>query len=468
MKKQIATAIAIGITGTFAALAQAPSLDDFMAPAANDTSKGKIAPTEIQNPDQVTISNEKLLKDGPPVPVVEAANTQDAINAAVENNLKLKFKQPVSVIKVGSGAGVVASGTSNYETYENRNASLISKRLAYAKAFAEAKKNLTEHLHGLSVDAKENLANSIDSSDTDSSSLANTLSGMNESNENKVEGMIRGYTVYSMNDNAEKREVTVNIVSTPKTRGETMRASAGLLFAKDFKSGMEKVYAEIKSGILPPAGSRVIAVKSAGKEELFFVAFGSEINRINKNPQVERQLRGQSAQVAQQRAAAGLVALIIGENSAWKGGFTNKNEEANKQFNEVPAGPESNETTIVPLDQTVTTFQNRLKSTSSYSFAQKGKLPPGLQAIQWESEDGDWTNAAYIYNPALTAEAEKTRDAMVNGPGILDRGKQVGGSKSGGSAGAVSPTVRGDREDYGNDRPLNQGPSGAAEADSDL
>jgi hypothetical protein len=462
MKKQIVTAIVIGITGTFPALAQAPSLDDFMAPAGNDPSKGKIAPTEIQNPDQVSISNEKLLENGPSVPVVEAANTQDAINAAVENNIK--FKQPVSVIKVGSGKGVVASGISNYETYENRNASLISKRLAYAKAFAEAKKNLTEHLHGLSVDAKENLANSIDSSDTDTTSLANTLSGMNESNENKVEGMIRGYTVYSMNDNAEKREVTVNIVSTPKTRGETMRASSGLLFAKDFKSGMEKVYAEIKSGILPPAGSRVIAVKSAGKEELFFVAFGSEINRINKNPQVERQLRAQSAQVAQQRAAAGLVALIIGENSAWKGGFTNKNEEANKQFNEIPAGPESNETAIVPLDQTVTSFQNRLKSSSSYSFAQKGKLPPGLQAIQWESEDGDWTNAAYIYNPGLTAEAEKTRDAMVNGPSILDRGKQ-GGSISGS---AVSPSAGGDRESFGNDRPINQGPSGSAEADSDL
>jgi hypothetical protein len=211
----------------------------------------------------------------------------------------------------------------------------------------------------------------------------------------------------------------------------------------------------------------VIAVKSAGKEELFFVAFGSEINRINKNPQVERQLRAQSAQVAQQRAAAGLVALIIGENSAWKGGFTNKNEEANKQFDEVPAGPESNETTIVPLDETISTFQNRLKTTNSYSFAQKGKLPPGLQAILWESEDGDWTNAAYIYNPALTAEAEKTRDAMVNGPSVLDRGNQ-GASRSGGSAGAVSPSVSGDRENFGNDKPLNQGPSGTAEADSDL
>jgi hypothetical protein len=468
MKKHIVTISALSafILSPLQLSAQAPSLDDFMAPVADDASKGKKAPTEIQNPEQVSVTKEQVLESGPQTPVVEAGNTQDAINAAVKNNINIKT--PITEIKVGSGRGVVCSGTSGYEVYENRNASLISKRLAYVKAFADAKKNLTQHLHGLSPDAKEDIVGSVDAYDSGSDSLANTMSGMNETNETKVEGMIRGYTIYSINDDTEKREVTVNIVTTPKTRGETMRATSGLLFAKDFKAGMEKVYSEIKAGVLPPAGSRVITVKSNGKNELFFVAFGSEINRINKNPQVERELRKQSAQVAQQRAAAGLVALISGESSAWKGGFTNKNEEANKQFEEVPEGPESQNTTIVPVDETISTFKNRLASTSAYSFAQKGKLPPGLNAIMWESEDGDWTYAAYIYNPSLTSQAEKTRDAMTKGPGILERGNSIGTTSNSNSYPSISQGASSDRTDFGNSRPINQGATGSATTDDDL
>lgn len=444
-----------------------PSMDDFLAPAANDEVKGVVAPTEVENLGAIEVTQEKLLENGKKIPVVKAANTQDAINKAVENNVK--FRKSVTVIQVGTGKGVVASGVANYEEYENRNASLISKRQAYVKAFMTAKKNLTEHMHGLTSDAMQGFVESLDSYDTgDQEGLANTSAVMLETNEQKIEGMIRGYVVYSVSDDPEEKMVTIHIVSTPKTRGETLRASTGTLFATDFQSGMQQVFAELKTGVLPPVGSRVITVPSDQGNELFFISFGSAVNKINKNPTVERKLRMQAQQIARQRAAASMVALIRGEESAWKGGFTSATEEANRQFDEQIIGEDTDsaESTIVEMDETMSTFTNRITSTDAYRFAQKGSLPPGLQPISWNSEDGDWSYAAYVYNPSLTASAEKARDAMMKNPSILERGNTI--NQSGGSTGGREPSVSADREEYGQDRPIQKGPSGSSTSDDDL
>ena len=112
-------------------------VDDFQAPIADDPEKGIKAPTEVMAPES-RVSEEVITQDNEPTIVVEAAHTQDAINVAVKQMRKLD--KMITKIKVGSGEGVVAKGSSIYKSFPNRNASLISKRLAYVKAHMLAKK----------------------------------------------------------------------------------------------------------------------------------------------------------------------------------------------------------------------------------------------------------------------------------------------------------------------------------------
>lgn len=449
--------------------AQVPSVDDFVRPVTATPQKGGPNPREIKAPDQVKVSQQQVTTSGGPTPVVKAASTQDAINAAVAQMGQLK--QDVSHIETGSGLGVVARGYSSYTAYPNRNASLISKRQAYAKAYMMAKKNLTQHLYGLSNESKQKLFEAMTAVDTATNTLANTGAVLFESAEQKTEGLIRGFVIYEVDDDVVRSQVTVAIVTTPKTRGETLRASDGFLLAKDLAAGMEQVVAEIVSGVVPPSGGRVITVPSPAGEQLYFLGFGSEINRINPNPAVERQLRSQSAEVAKLRAAASLCSLIVGDTALWKGGFSSATVEENRQF-EVTDKATFKATGILakPLEETRSSFLGVMTTRSEYKFAQKGQLPPGLNVIQWESPGGDWTIAAYIYNPAMTKEAQKAAEATAQGLSIAERGRLLAGSgKGSGPATPTGPTGKsGDRKDFGNEKPLEKCPSGEVQKKRDL
>ena len=458
--KAISATLLLGLltgTGVFSsAFAQVPSVDDFVAPVTATPQKTAGNPREVKAPDKVKISQKQVTTTGAPTPVVQAATAQDAINTAVN------LKQDIIHIETGSGLGVVARGYSGYSAHANRNASLIAKRLAYSKAYMMAKKNLTQHLYGLSNESKQKFFEAMAAVDTDTTTLANTGAVLSESAEQKTEGMIRGFVIYDVNDDVAKSQVTVSIVTTPKTRGQTLRASEGLLLAKDLAAGMEQVLAEIGSGLVPPSGGRVITVPSPAGEQLYFLGFGSEINRVNPNPDVERKLREQSTEVAKLRAAANLCGLIIGETSLWKSGFSTVSSEENRQFDVTDKATfKATGVLTKPLEQTRTSFLNVMTTRSEYKFAQSGKLPPGLNVIHWESPGGDWTIAAYIYNPAMTQAAQQAAEAVAQGLSIADRGRLVvvPGIGQATTAPVGSSAKSGDRKEFGNEKPLERGPS---------
>jgi len=459
----IATALMMGCVVT--ANAQAPSVDDFVRPVTAPADKAGKNPREISEPEKVKTSQQQLTTSGGSTLVVKAATSQDAINTAVSQLGRLK--QDIAHIETGSGLGVVARGYSSYAAQPNRNASLISKRLAYEKAYMMAKKNLTQHLYGLSNESKQKLLDVVSTVDTATNTLANTGAVHFETIEQRTEGLLRGYVIYDLNDDPAASLVTVSIVTTPKTRGETLRASNGFMLAKDFAAGIEQVMAEVVAGVVPPSGGRVISVPSPAGEQLYFLGFGSEINRVNPNPAVERRLREQSAEVAKLRAAANLCSLIVGESALWKSGYATVTSEENRQF-EVndPATIKSTGVFAKPLEETRSGFLNATSSRAEYKFAQSGKLPPGLNALQWESSGGDWTIAAYIYNPAMTKEAQKTAEAVAQGLSIAERGRLLSGSQPASPSGPSGKA--GDRKDFGNGKPLEKGPSGEVQKKRDL
>ena len=379
------------------------TLGDLMTPVKD----GDAAPSRPKQPGKIKKNDEVLTKDGKKTTVVQGADIQDAA-VAVAMELEEEEEEVMVFKSPDGGVGVMARGTAFYRTMQNRNASLISKRLAYVQAYMQAKGHLAQYCHGLKVDAAQDLVTAIDAYDSANSSVANTALVANETNFQKVEGLIRGYVLYEVKDDVKEQEVSVTIASTPVTRGETMRATPAVIVANDIQAGMRQVMAEINSAVVPPECGRVISVvNKKGEQDLYFVGFGSEIIRMNNNKTVAKRLEQASKRVAQMRAAASLVGLITGDRMMWSSGMAQQTLDQHKQFDLKGDPMMAGEGAVIPIKGTLDVFQNRIRQTDAYRSAQKGMVPPGVpQPKTWKSKDGDWLFSAYIYNPKITLAAQ--------------------------------------------------------------
>lgn len=448
MKKPTNSLITLFAIAAFSVFAAEPTLEDFLTPAQD----GAKAPAKPKQPDKVKVTEEQLTEKGPKTPVVEGADIQDAAAATV---MELEEEEEdVAVFKApGGGIGVMARGTAVYRTLSNRNASLISKRKAYVQAYLQAKGNLAQYTHGLTVDAAQELVTSIDAYDSATNSLANTAVVFNETNKQKLEGLLRGFVLYEVKDDVEEQEVSVTIATTPVTRGATMRTTPAVIIADDLAAGMEQVLVELRSAVIPPICSRVISVvDEKGNQDLYFVGFGSEIIRENKNKTVQKRLSQEAKRTAQMRASASLVSLIMGDQMAWSSGMTSQMLDQQKQFDLKGDPMMDGEESVVPVGNTLDVFQSRVQVTDAFKSAQKGQLPPGISPPKsWKSKDGDWYFAAYIYNPKMTVTGRELKKEMEKGPSILERGNKIAGGKQPEGGVFNAPEVK---------RPIGQGPTG--------
>jgi len=274
------------------------------------------------------------------------------------------------------------------------------------------------------------LVDSIDQFDTANDSLANTSVVFNETNKQKLEGLLRGYVLYKIETDEQEKEVAVTIAVTPVTRGATMRATPAVIVAKDVAKGMEQAMVELKSGAVPPICGRVIdVVNDKGDQELYFVGFGSAIIPKNKNKTIEKRLGQAARKRAQMRARASLVGLIMGDQLSWSIGMDMQTRDQQKQF-DLKADPMMGGDGVIPLEGTMDVFRNRIQQTEAFRAAQKGTLPPGISPPQsWKSKDGDWYFSAYIYNPKMTAAGRELKKDIAEGPSILERGNKIAGGK---------------------------------------
>ena len=438
--------------------AEIPSIQEFTAPVADQPSKGIKAPQEVENPGKIKVSKKKVLQSGEETTVVEAATTQDAINMARE------LKQDVSEIQVGSGRGIVASGDSSYIRYKNRTASLLSKRQAYVKALAVAKKNLREHISNLKADDKIALIRSMDEQVTaDEPPIANFGEVSRENLNQRVEGILRGYAVYSIDDDLEQMTVRVTIVTTPKTCGETIQVDRSTVIAKNRKAALDALMVKLSKGFLPPIGSQVISVQPTN--DLWFCGYGSAIIKTNRNKSLQRKLKANALEIARMRAANALIGMITGDKIKWESGLDGETAEAIKQFEEIEKeDPTSKKTSleVKRLDSDLETFKSRMVKTDMYTSAQQGQLPPGIEKYSWIDDSGDWACAVSIYNADSTQHARKVQKVIESGPSILEK------SESSRRTATYGSSNKGSAEVYRDDRPVGRGPSGQVSADDDL
>jgi hypothetical protein len=279
-------------------------------------------PSEIKEPAKVEVKKD----------VVTAPTMQDGINAAVKaEKQELKEgvkvepgKQPedkkkdsdkievgTKIVKTPSGIGFVATGIGAYRTMENPTATRISKRNAYVIAFTDAKKRLAELLGGLTNEGKEEIRQSLVNINLPKEELTNISTQTEESLKQAVDMMLRGFVIYEVNDALEEKAVYVSIVSTPKTRGKMSRPAPSAVNANNLRDGLNNVIAEIRSGLVPPVGGRIITVASTG--ETAFVGFGSAVVRTDEHAAVQAKLNVAAQKMADARAKDGLCGLIRGD-----------------------------------------------------------------------------------------------------------------------------------------------------------
>lgn len=356
----------------------------------------------------------------------------------------------VKMIAVSSGVGILSSGSASYETYENKNATLLSKRAAYMKAFQVAKKQLVENLEGMNNMCATAINETTDSIETGTEGLANTNMLTSDNCGESVKGALAGYVTFDVYDNAEEKLVRVSLISTPKTREQTKRQVGALTQTTEPNVIFKQIITDLQAGLLPPVGAKVITNAQTG--ESFVLGFGSAILRENRNKSVQRKLASMAKSQAQAKARNSLISVMQGEEIYWEGGFSENQLEKNEQF-EYPKD------SIDPADATALaedkhTFMNNVKFAESYKSFAAGKVPAGVSTKTFKSSDGNWQLAVAVYAPSLEAAAKKAS---------AENQQRVREGKNQGSAHKIN-TTSGLTEGSNN----TQGPSGQVSNVNDL
>ena len=423
------------------ALAQVTA-DDFMPVVQG-------GPSEVKEPAKVEIKKD----------VVKAQTMQDGINAAVtaskkelKGDVKVepgkapehsekkdqandKIEICAKIIKTPSGIGFVATGIGAYRSMENPVASRISKRKAYVIAFTDAKKRLAEMLGGLSSESKEEIRRSLVNINLPKDEMTNISTQTEESLKQAVDMMLRGFVIYEVKDAQEEKSVYVSIVTTPKSRGQLAHSAPNAVQVDKLRDGIAQVLAEVRAGLVPPVGGRIITVRSTG--ETAFVGFGSFVVRTSKSAAVQAQLNVAALHAADARAREALCGLIRGDKIAWEFGLTESTKEASQEFESATEGDplaSKDPAAAKKLDEARESFVSRMEQTDVYTSARKGIVPPGVPGKTWFDEDNAWAYGMAVYVPSATNAAASTAREMHEGEivqPIDDGSKKASGSANG-------------------------------------
>lgn len=431
------------------------SADDFLPPVQADSPQAEAALEQVNAPDAV---KQDAGVSGQPAIVANSA--QDAINASSKNMQSnanwVEVGGGVQEIKFPSGFGFVASGVATYSPMPNPTANLIAQRNAYQIAYMNAKKNLAGYLNELSSSAKEKLLNEYKTLITDSATLANVSQTNTENLNEFIKGLLKGYVVYKVSDtqNDGVGEVTVTIVSTPKTLAKTNRVTASSLTSDNIRNGLNEVLAELSTGLLPPLGGKVINIPQTG--ELAFVGFGSAVVPDNPDKGVQAKLALNAQKVSQMRARSALCGIILGDEIEASASHDQVTQSMSKQFEELQAGDPTNGASsnaeINRLEEQVKSFVNTQLSTDQISSMRKGVLPPGVNTKTFMNPEKTIAQSISVYVPSVSANAARANRDMQNAT-IMKNPTQ--GSNSGSAP----------------DRPAQmppQGPTGQVSNDADL
>lgn len=405
----VGAAFCLSVANVFSQ-AQSLSLDDFVPPVAGGASEPTAA---------VTAAGTHL----------SAPDAQNGLAYAYQQ-LMAGGRNGVEEIAVPSGYAVLSVATEDYRTYENLNATLLSKRSAYARAYARAQKQLVANFEGIKSVCTASTSATLESRDGGAGdNLSVSATSLADQCRESAEGALAGYVLYAVQDNAPaEKTVTVGIASSSKTRNSAQRAGGAVIVADDNRSAWDALMAEITANVVPPFGARIIV--NPRTDETTVIGFGSAIVRQNPDAAMARRLSEAAERQAQMRANRALIGFLQGDSVYWEGSFDERQVETAEQFEYVPPEASAPNTTLVerlsqrlesmmgdaqvsgstsaeirPLDKTRSGFLNVLKQSDDMRTVTQGQLPPGIKSRSFVDKEGYWAIAISVYAPSLTARA---------------------------------------------------------------
>lgn len=340
--------------------------------------------------------------------VVQAENDQQGV-AVAHQQLMDSNSDGVRLVQVGSGTGILSIGSIDYQTYDNLNATLLSKRGAYTQAAMIAKKQLIENMNGLEQACLNTAQSTLKDIQTGSDSVANTQTQLQEDCASTVQGALSGYVTFDVFDNTEDKEVRVSLISTPKTRAQVRSNRGAVSVTSNPNAIFKEVVADINRGVLPPVGAKVLTHADTG--EVVMMGYGSAIIRNNSNRQIARKLKDAAKRQSQTRARSALLATMQGEEVYWEGSSSEDQMEGSQQFEY--ADPSLQDPAEVKmLDEERSTFMNQMTMSDAYKTVSQGQLPPGVSTRSFGSKDGHWMYTVAVYAPSLEATAREASQQM--------------------------------------------------------
>ncbi|MBN1852863.1 MAG: hypothetical protein JW829_09070 [Pirellulales bacterium] len=418
-------------------------------------------PVDVKQPEKVVVKDD----------VVTAATAQDAVNAAVQENINDlqggdTGEVGAQMVKFPSGLGFVATGVASYRTMTNPTATRIAKRKAYVIAFTMAKKNLAEILGGLTNEGKETVREALVNINLPETEMTNISSASEESLKQTVDMMLRGFVIYQVRDDTAQNSVYVTIVTTPKTRGKLARPAPNVVEADSLRDGLNQVIDEVRTGLVPPVGGRIVMMRSTG--ETAFVGFGSDIVRTSENRAVQLKHNLSAQKIASARAKDALCGLMVGDRATWEGSVVESLKDQVQEFESLDSEDplaRKDPTAVRKLDEARQTFVARLETNDMYKSARRGILPPGVNTKSWFDDDHAWAYAMSVYVPSLTNAAANTAREMLDSR-IVQPIKQGSGQSTGQAPGGFT-----DEKDSKIKRPGNEvkpGPTGKVTPDKEM
>ncbi|MBA6389916.1 hypothetical protein H4J38_03880 [Colwellia sp. BRX10-3] len=351
----------------------------------------------IPNADKVTVKGDVVV------------GTDDVAAVAVAYQALIEEEEDgIKMIKVGSGMGILSVGSASYQTFNNQNASLLSKRGAYNKALLIAKKQFVANMKGVTLACANVVSASMDVIDSGNESVANTADAQQEACVESVSGSLAGYVTFDVNDDIEEKLVRVSLISTPKTRAQIRHQAGAVAVTTAPNEIFKHIISDLKSGILPPVGAKVLT--NPETNENYVMGFGSAIVRDNKNKSIARKLKTVAKRQSETRARAALLGTLKGEQVYWDGSFDEKQVDKNTQFDYDPETLDPSQVAV--LDEEQSTFINQLKATDDYKTLIAGTLPPGVSTKSFVSTDGHWQYTVAIYAPSLEKTAREANKEM--------------------------------------------------------
>ncbi|MEA1884586.1 MAG: hypothetical protein U9N62_08725 [Thermotogota bacterium] len=342
-----------------------------------------------------------------------AQNAQDGLNKA--NNLLWEAYENVGfkVVYFGSGEGYIAGGTASYQVHPNVNATLIEKRMAFLEAYYQAKRNLMQGINGFSTEKKEGLQQEITSADNSDSNIGGFYSYQDESINQSVSDLLKGYVTYDVRDEAGKTggRVFVSLAASLKTMEDVSRPSEGIFVSRLLEDGLKKVVIELENGLVPPVGGRIISVPVT--DQFAVVAFGSAIARYSENKLTAAKYQEMAIEFAKARASQALVDILYGSNDSWTSGFNSTTLKTDfSDFSEVKEMiPELEPEDEEIINNAKSNFINFVSMTEDYKSVSSGKVPPktiirvAMDPSVKENGYG-WVYAMAVYYPPIDVSVE--------------------------------------------------------------